>query len=379
MSTIIFPSNPSDGQLFPPESIPGVKQYKWDEASSTWKIYSSGASEGIQLLVEPNSALKIEGNPEVKTLSTIYNTLVPDDQVSVQVGGASPTTALEWKSKNLVEVLDEILFPEMLPTYVTPTITLSFTQSGTKEVGESLIQVLGMVAKKNDSGGVTDLELNRNSTILLSVSDPSDFSETNLPDQFGFVNENVPNRRYYEEYEDEFEVTPGTTSWVSGITFLGGLPNRTSKGTLDTREPLLLSENAPQLAGIRLSNTASITGVYPFFWGKSAAPIESSDVQEVIQTGGSNKVLSSSTGTIQVTFEAASEYIWIAHPSSSPTKTRWYFTELNQGEISSSSFISPPVLQDVDSPEGLWSGVSYKIYISNYLSNTTGPLQLRNS
>jgi hypothetical protein len=32
-----------NGEIFPPQSIPGVKQYRWEASSSTWRVLSPGA------------------------------------------------------------------------------------------------------------------------------------------------------------------------------------------------------------------------------------------------------------------------------------------------------------------------------------------------
>jgi hypothetical protein len=377
MSSLVFPDNPVNGQIYPPESIPGVNRYRWEESSSTWRLIREGGSS-FTLSVEENVGLDILGTPEDKILTTIYNSTVNDSEQSVPVGGAGPLPASEWKTKNLVEVLDTILFPELDPVYVIPGLSLSSSAQGIQEVGSSLAQTLSLTGTKNDSGIFTSLSISRDGSQLSSVSNPAGTSHTDLPAQFGFPNGNNPNRRYTLAYGDTILVKVGETSWSGLAAYQGGVALKTSKGETDTRAPQVRSPNAPQAASDISSNLITIQGIYPYFWGKSQTNLTASQIASIIQNGQANKVLSPSEGTIQATFDAQAEFVWFAHPSSSTSKTRWFFTELNQGEINSSSFILPPVTQNVSSPQGFWSNIPYKIYVSGYLSNTSGSLQLRN-
>jgi hypothetical protein len=38
MPTIIFPSSPVNGQIYPEQEIPGVKQYRYNGQSLTWEL-----------------------------------------------------------------------------------------------------------------------------------------------------------------------------------------------------------------------------------------------------------------------------------------------------------------------------------------------------
>lgn len=337
-------------------------------------------SLGIEKLdVAPNSGIELTTDTLTeKILSTIYNTTVADAEGSVPVGGAPSLPASDWKAKNLVQVLDTILFPELFPVYTLPTLTLSASQSGTKEVGEPISQVLSLSATKNDAGPFTSLVFKRGGSPIETIS-PAPASTTNLPDQFGYPNTNNPNLSYSETYTDSITVVAGTTSWNGTGDFDAGNPLDTSKGTSDNRPFATLSVNAPQAAGSLTTASTSVTGIYPYFWGKSSTLPTASDIATAIEAGTETKVLQAASGTISATFGATDEYIWFAHPATYTSKTIWYFTALNQGVIGPDSFINNPVTQAVNSPNSYWTAVSYKIYISNYASTTTGALELRNS
>jgi hypothetical protein len=174
-------------------------------------------------------------------------------------------------------------------------------------------------------------------------------------------------------------VTAGTTTWDGTGGFASGLAKKTNKGSTDARPPALLSANAPQSSGALTSSSASINGIYPYFWGKSSAAPSAESIATSIEAGTTTKVLASASGTIGATFDASAEYIWFAHPAADTTKTKWFNTPLNQGSIGAGNFILPPNTRAVNSPNGYWSGINYKIYISDYATNTSGTIQLLNS
>lgn len=376
MSVLIFPASPVDGELYPPEPIPGVNQYQWDAATSTWELL---IPSGFVLTVSPNCGLELTGTDNEKNLNTIYNTLIPDEKVSVPVGGAEAQPASVWKEKNLVQVFDTILFPELFPTYVIPSISLSYTLFGYQEVGDSVVQSLEVTGVKNDAGPFTELSFFRNGAPFSSDLGPTANPYTPLPDQFDYPNENNPNYSYEFSDTDSFTVSAGVTEWRGSGSFNQGQPLKTDEGNEDPRPAQFLSANAPQLSGSLYTETVQINGIYPYFWGKSVSAPTAGSIAAAIAAGTENKVLLPSSGTISATFDADAEYIWFAHPSSYTTKTRWYNTPFNQSIIEPSGFIAPAITQTVNSPDGFWSSVSYKVYISNYATNTIGSMELRNS
>jgi hypothetical protein len=373
MTVIVFPGSPVNGQLFPEIPVPGVKQYVWNAESSTWDIVPSGG--GTLVTIDPNVGLTLTA----QNLSTQYNTLVTDTEQSVPVGGAPAEAASVWKSRNLVQVLDAILFPILQPTYTIPTISLSFSQSGFKEIGSGISQALTVTGVKNDAGVFEILTLKKNGTTISSVSNPSGVPHPNIPNQFGFINPNNPNFSYSHSHTDPITVTAGPTAWNGTGGFAFGLAKKTNKDTTDSRPAALLSTNAPQSSGSLTSSSVSINGIYPYFWGKSASAPTAASIATSIVAGTTTKVLSPASGAIEATFNAASEYVWFAHPAADATKTKWFNTPLNQGMIGPGNFILSPIAQAVNSPEGYWSAVSYKIYISDYATNTIGSIQLLNS
>lgn len=373
MTVLVFPDSPVDGQLYPEIPIPGVNQYVYNAGSSTWEIVPTGGT--TELTVEPNVGLTLSD----QNLSTQYNTLVDDAVESVPVGGAPAEAASAWKSRTLVQVLDAILFPTLNPTYTIPTISLSYSQSGTKEIGSPLSQSLTVTGIKNDAGAFGTLTLRKNGSSISNVSGPSGNPYANIPNQFGYADPNNPNYSYSHSYTNSITVAAGVTSWDSTGAFAAGVAKKTNKNTTDPRPPALLTVNAPQLSGSLTSSSITINGIYPYFWGKSSSAPTTASIAAAIAAGTTTKVVASASGSIEATFNATSEYIWFAHPAADTTKTKWFNTTLNQGSIGPGNFILSPITQTVNSPESYWSGVSYKIYISGYATNTSGSIYLLNS
>jgi hypothetical protein len=312
-------------------------------------------------------------------IATVYNSNISDDVQSIAVGGAAAASASSWKSKNIVEVLDTILFPDVLPTYTVPTLSVSGNQSGIKEIGSTIVQALTLSAVKNDAGIFTAISVIRNSTQLSAVSNPTGTLATSIAAQFGYADANNPNYSYALSYSDTFVIVSGNTSWYGNGTYSAGLSKQNNKGVADNRTAQVRSTAAPQSGSSIVASGVSVTGIYPYFWGKSSTLPTAASIAAAIAAGTANKVLADANGTVIVTFTAAAQYVWLAHQTSYITKTKWFNTPLNQGNIGTGNFILSPVTQAVSSPNSYWSGISYKIYISSGATNTDGAIEFRNT
>lgn len=342
-------------------------------------FYGNGQSIFANVLsnisVGANTGLVYSAN----TLNTIYNTTVADSVDSVAVGGASPAPASTWKTLNLVQVLNTILFPDIDPTYTIPTIALTGSVSGIREIGDTISQGLTVSAVKNDAGAYTALRAFRGGTELANAIPPASSAAANIPSQFGYSDPNNPNFSYQLNYTDSVVVPAGTTSWSGQGSYGNGLPKLNNKGSTDARTPAVRSINAPQASANITSSTTTVTGIYPYFYGKSMSQPTATSIAAAIQAGSTSKVLASAADTVSVTYDASGEFVWMAHQADYTSKTVWYFTDYNQGTMGPDNFILNPETQNVNSPEGYWSGIQFKIYISGYATYTEGELQYRNS
>jgi hypothetical protein len=318
--------------------------------------------------------------------NSLYSTSIASSVQSVLTGGAEPALAAEWQTKTIVEVLDTILFPTKNPTYTNPTLVLNTSQTGVKEVGTTVNQTLTLVGTKNDAGAFTALTISRTggvgAGVLATTNSPTVGSATNVDDQYGYTNPNNPNQSYTLTFNESYVIALGTTTLSGKGDYSQGLPKKNNKGVEDTRAFAVRSTGNPQDAAVDFaSDSDTISGIYPYYWGKSSTQPSAADVAEFIRTGGGGqqKVTATASGTIAITFAATNHYIWFALPTGTTRKTKWYNTGFNQGSIGAGQFILAPVEHDVTSQQGYWSNVGYDIYISSGASATEGSYEFRNS
>lgn len=302
-------------------------------------------------------------------IKTTYNTLIGDGVTSIAVGGASALPASAWKTKNIVEVLDTILFPDVLPTYTVPTISLSGTQSGEKEVGTTISQALTLSGSKNDAGAFTALSLTRGGTSIASTSSPVSSSITNIADQFGYANPNSPNQKYDLTFTDSsVVVVSGANTWAASGTYSAGLAKKNNKGVTDARAAATRSTSAPQLGATFSPSSITVTGIYPYFYGVSAGSPTLASIAALISGGTSTKVLANASGSLSINYTANSQFIWFAHSDAYTTKTKWseqgsLFNTGAIGNSSSTGFMKYLGTVSVTSPDSVWT-TTFKIYCS---------------
>jgi hypothetical protein len=135
---------------------------------------------------------------------------------------------------------------------------------------------------------------------------------------------------------------------------------------------------APQGAGTNFeTSTYTITGIYPYFYGTSPTIPTAETIANAISGGTATKVLSSASGTLSIPYNINNEFLWVAYFENYTTKTKWFVTTLNNGDIDN-SFITTATLKSNNSPTGLWSDISFKVHWSVY-STTLSTLEFKNS
>lgn len=137
------------------------------------------------------------------------------------------------------------------------------------------------------------------------------------------------------------------------------------------------------------SRNFSVQSIFPYFWGKvsssGAMPGDNRPVANNALINSGTKIVAQSTGTLTINFNSTNDdYIWFAIPETSASKTKWFESILNNGDIGGAVdvggnlFPSPQVI-NIDSPTLLWNNIPYKIYISNYQTQSNTNIELRNS
>lgn len=181
---------------------------------------------------------------------------------------------------------------------------------------------------------------------------------------------------------------------ITGAALLAsGLPNSGSAnaniGTIVNTAPMSHSWRGDavntQLTPFS-SSPFTVNSLYPYFYGKvasgSAPPGVNRPVANQALINSGTKVVANSSGTITINFGSTSDdYFWFAVPASVPVKTAWFVSVFNNGAIGgpvgiTGNLFPAPNLVSINSPTALWSGVNYNIYITNYQSAISLPMDL---
>jgi hypothetical protein len=261
---------------------------------------------------------------------------------------------------NIQELAELLLTTTFFPTFVAPTFSLS-NNAGLRETGSLVSFRLTFTFNRGSingalSGGIWNPSLFQNFragastsyTINGTVTTPAN---TNFLDVVNYTTLN------------------GTNTFLGNVTYLIG------PQPLDSKNNNYLT---PFPAGTSPNQSTSFTGIYPYFYYKSNSPITEASMQAAIASGLTTKVVADSTGTITIPFAAAGEYIAVAYPSTSTTKTIWYVSALDNGTIPGGVF-GPVTILNCTSPSSFWSNIPYKIHVSPGLITQVNPIQLRNA
>jgi len=268
-------------------------------------------------------------------------------------------------------------------TGITPsTITVGGISAGTSLTGRTFTSLWQQLLVQYLVPAFTSFAID--STGQYEVGNPSTFTGSH---NFTFTISNSGNVS-----ANTFSVYDVTNSAYIGSGLPVSSPQSVNIGSVSNSVPISHSwrGEAKNTSGNTLTSTNStITSIYPYFWGISssggAAPGVNRPTANQALINSGTKVLGVSTGTITITFNTTDDdYMWFAIPNISTSKTIWYINALNTGDIggavSEAGNLFPNyTLVSIDSPSGYWSGVSYKIYIANYQSAVTDPMQLRNN
>ena len=339
-----------------------------------YQIFSDLFKEGTvftTIALEPNAGLEFNNISELKT---IYNTLKDNNTPSQIINKLGSKPASYWKTKNIVEVLDEILFPASLPTYTPTTISLTGTLNDTYyEVGTSQTNNLSLVAIKNDAGIYTNLRILRDNSEIASSPNPTGTAQNNQPQGSDYANPNVPNLRYALGDSDTFTVQSGNNTWSGDGNYLSGLAKKNSDNTTDTRSFQIRNANAPQLFENNFAPPPiSITGIYPYYYGYSDTKPTKEGIAALVANYVSDnssikKALRPLNSDEQVVFGAAEGefvYIWVAHTGTSKNT----YVTLTQSTPTQIGVASPGALFPTKETQNFsttaWTNIPFNIYIS---------------
>ena len=311
------------------------------------------------LTIDANEGLVLTG----AALGTLYNTTIGDDVNSIAVGGAPAQAASIWKSLSLVQALDTILFPTILASIQTNksvVLTISGT-SGTLEIGQTISRTLtaafnrGLIKNGDNSTGPQ----------LVGAATQYTFTGTGISSTAQVGNTlSVSNT-----------IVSGANNWAVTVTHDAGTGDYfDNKGNVGT------NLDASRVSGTTTDSASAptVTGIYPYFYYKSSSPISAADMVAAIEDGSATKVVASSTGTLSIPYNMSAQYLAVAYPSTSTTKTVYFVTALDNGAIT--VVFNAVATESVNSPDSFWSGISYKVHTSiGAITNSNPTIELRNS
>ena len=290
----------------------------------------------------------VDDNIVTATGSTVYSSPLLSP-AAVAVGGIDVGYVLTGKTSN--EIIQDLLFPEICGTLTAPSTSTSLSQTGTREVGCVLpsINVTSTFSRGSiDPQGCSD------SPFRSGAANSYVFSGTQVAGTYSCTTSPV-----IKEVTG-YTVGAGANTWGSCTFYDAGVQPKSNKNN---------DFSSPLGAGNTTANNASLTGLYPYFYGVSAS--EPTADSALLATG--SKIVATSTAQINITYGSqTNKYLWFATPAASTTKLGWYEGPTNKGNIGSpSDLFDAPSTVSVDSPDSCWSGQSYKIYISNYPTDTS--------
>ena len=314
-------------------------------------------SVGTQLQLNSNQLqLKDKQGNVLSTVNFQIDDKTTDNVVATTAVGAINAGETVPAGTNIQELTELLLNKTFYPTFVNPTFGLT-NNAGLREVGSSF--------------SVT-LIFNFNRGQILGKLDNNIWNPTMLQDYragtaISYLLNGVPG----SNNSASFNVTTnlGTNTLNGSVTYATGVQPKDSKNN---------NFESPFPAGTSPIQSTSFEGIYPYFYYKSLSPITPAIMQSAIANGQATKVLASSTGTITIPFAANGEYIAVAYPATSTTKTIWYVNALDNGEIPGGLLGGVNTLP-CNSPTNLWSNVNFKIHVSAGLITQPNPIQLKNS
>ena len=278
------------------------------------------------------------------------------DVTSTTTVGAINAGEIVPAGTNIQELTELLLNKTFYPTFVNPTFSLA-NNAGLREVGSSF--------------SVT-LTFNFNRGQILGKLDNGIWNPTMLQDyRAGIATSYLLNGVSGSNNSTSFNVTTilGTNTLNGSVTYETGAQPKDSKNN---------NFDNPLPSGTSPIQSTSFKGIYPYFYYKSLSPITPAIMQSAIANGQATKVIASSTGTITIPFAANGEYIAVAYPATSTTKTIWHVKELDNGDIPG-GLLGVANTLPCNSPTNLWNNVNFKIHVSSGLITQPKPIQLKNS
>jgi len=309
--------------------------------NNTWSLDTTGYIKKTAVNTS-KSGLKYDTGAD--TLYALYNTEIPDAVTNVAVGSlpAGFATAATWKTKRIVEVLDDILFPTINPTYVAPTYTLS-SSVGLVKIGATGIRptITGTFNKGSIRIGSTFQNFRSGDASSYDFSGPGSFSSNTS----GTGTASGANYVASASYGVDLTIVQGLMTFSSTVNYTVGPQPKDSRGA---------NSGSPLSAG-SLTATATLEGVYPIYATTSnIAVLTEQALVSMISGNNIEYTLAAESGSNKQTFSIPT--VWI---TARPLTAVQYFNTV------SNSFDPTNKISDFTVTNTTISSVNYKQYQYN--------------
>jgi hypothetical protein len=308
------------------DNTTGVNVNDWEKLASGGPTYTAGdgidtTNDTLSVDVAANGGLDFASDK----LTTKFNTAIADALETTNTVGSitAGTPASTLKTKTLVELVEDILFPIVAPTYTPPTATLVVTPTGLRELAAADISVAGTGGyNQQDAGAWTEARYLKNDTTAATIvpNDPLTYAET-----------------ITKVAQEDPTFVPQTISYQLAIDHAIGAVKNNSRGVPDATGQIA--------AGTITSPIGTIKMIYPYFYGtvpSAQTTLVSNDI-----TGGT-KVVAECATTVTIAFNNdpnGTTRGWVAFPTPDGNQavnnfTKWQDTNnlTNKGVIGTSTF-----------------------------------------
>ena len=270
------------------------------------------------------------------------------------VGGISVNDVLTGKTA--FQLFQQILAPELFPTsLVAPSVSIAANPTGTFEIGCS-ISTLCITGTFNC--GLISPQYCSSSSCRSGLANCYNFTGCQI------VGSYACNTSSLTKCATTYIICASQVWGVSVCFDIGAQP----KGSAGT------NYCTPLAAGITSAPSVTLTGIYPYYFGKSSSGSRPAVTNSLV-TGGTKCVLNAGTCT-SVVFGAVGEWTWFAIPAACAARAYWCETALSRGTMGNLGDKYPDTCTiNISSGQGCWSTISYNVYMSGTVG-TVGTIAL---
>lgn len=218
-------------------------------------VKGSGVFEGFYVLKvttsDGNSKEVALENALLDSSLTKYLSGVSNDIATVSALGGIPagTTAGDLKKKTVSQILDDLLFPTVYPTFQAPTASLSLKSSSATPA----LQEIGTTGSTVPTAESFNTGFNQGKIMIAGVEKQKRAGALKEEESFIYINNEPTNKDF------PTEIPNGTITYKFRAAYEEGPQPKDSKGG---------NYQSPLSAGTVDSAPVTVTGVYPYFTNK---------------------------------------------------------------------------------------------------------------